>query len=139
MLAKIAAIRLMVLFCPGISGLASFLSPQQVALSSQSSKHQSVREPVPFTLHEELPHQGAGKTAVPATRVMLATRGAPPLEICWSVSDEKSSESVASSRSLSFHWELQSWAVSDQPSWISNFVFLIKMGFTMLARLVSNS
>ena len=106
--AKIAAIRLMELFCLGISGLASFLSLQQAALPSQSSKHRSVREPVLFTLHEELPRQGTGKTAAPATKVVLATRGAPPLEICWSVSEENSSESVASSRSLSFHWELQS-------------------------------
>ena len=106
--AKIAVIRLMVLFCPGISGLASFLSLQQVALPSQSSKHRSVREPVPFTLHEELPHQGAGKTAAPATRVALVTRGASPLEICGSVSNKNLSESVVSSCSLSFHWELQS-------------------------------
>ena len=114
----------MVLFCPGISGLASFLSLQQADLPSRSSKHQSVREPVPFTLHEELLHQGAGKTAAPATRVTLATHGAPPLEICWSVSNENWSESVASSSSLSFHWELQSRAVSDQPSWIVRIIIM---------------
>ena len=74
---------------------------------------------LPFTLHEELPCRGSGKTAAPATRVALATRGAPPLGIFWSVSDENSSEGVASSRSLHFHWELQSRTVSDQPSWIS--------------------
>ncbi|KAK2096660.1 hypothetical protein P7K49_025694 [Saguinus oedipus] len=108
----------MVLFCLGISGLASFLSPQQAALPSGSSKHQSVGGPVLFTVHEELLRQGDDKTAAPATEVALATRGAPPLEIFWSVGDENSSENVASSRFLSFRWELQSRAVSDQPSWI---------------------
>ena len=49
---------------------------------------------------------------------MLATRGAPPLGIFWSVSDKKLSESVVFSRSLRFHWELQSRDVSNQPSWI---------------------
>ncbi|KAK2081588.1 hypothetical protein P7K49_039565 [Saguinus oedipus] len=117
-LAKTAAIRLMVLFCLGISGLASFLSPQQAALPSRSSKHQSVEEPVPLTVHEELTRRGDDKTASPATEVRLVTRGAPPLEILWSVGDENFSENVASSRSTSFHWELQSRAVSDQPSWI---------------------
>ncbi|KAK2081389.1 hypothetical protein P7K49_040375, partial [Saguinus oedipus] len=47
----------------------------------RSSKHQSVGKPVPFTVHEELPCRGDSKTAVLATRVTLATRGAPPLEI----------------------------------------------------------
>ncbi|KAK2081199.1 hypothetical protein P7K49_040131, partial [Saguinus oedipus] len=47
----------------------------------RSSKHQSVGEPVPFTVHKELPRQCDSKTAVPATRVTLATCGAPPLEI----------------------------------------------------------
>ena len=68
----------MVLFCPGISGLASLLSPQQAALTSRSSNLRSVGEAVPFALHEELL---PGKTAVAATRVELATRGAPPLGI----------------------------------------------------------
>ncbi|KAK2121318.1 hypothetical protein P7K49_002704 [Saguinus oedipus] len=81
----------MVLFCLGISGLASFLSPQQAALPSRSSKHQSVGEPVPLTVHEELLRQGDDKTAVPATEVALVTRGAPPLEM-WSVGDENSSK-----------------------------------------------
>ncbi|KAK2082312.1 hypothetical protein P7K49_040541, partial [Saguinus oedipus] len=94
---KTTAIRLMVLFCLGISGLASFLSPQQVALPSQSSKHQSVGEPVPLTLHEELPCQSDDKTAALATEVVLATRRAPLLEILWSVGDENYSENVVSS------------------------------------------
>ena len=83
-----------------------------------SSKPRSEGEPVPFTLHQELPRQGAGETTAPATRVALATRGAPPLGIFCSVSDKNLSESVASSCSLSFHWELQSRDVSDRPSWI---------------------
>ncbi|KAK2081522.1 hypothetical protein P7K49_039965 [Saguinus oedipus] len=108
----------MVLFCLGISGLASFLSPQQVALPSRSSKLQSVGEPVLLTVHEELPCQGDDKTTALATEVVLATRGAPPLEIFWSVGNENSFENVAFLRSLNFHWELQSRAVSDWPSWI---------------------
>ncbi|KAK2080980.1 hypothetical protein P7K49_040698, partial [Saguinus oedipus] len=90
--AKTAAIKLMVLFCLEISGLASFLSPEQAALTSWSSKHQSVGEPVPLTVHEELPRRGDDKTAAPATEVALATCGAPPLEIFWSVGDENFSE-----------------------------------------------
>ena len=87
---------------------------------------------LPFTLYEELLHRGASKTAAPATKVVLVTRGSPPLGIFWSVSNKNSSESVASSCSLRFHWELQSRAVSNQPSWIfffCNFVFLLEMGF----------
>ncbi|KAK2116464.1 hypothetical protein P7K49_007090 [Saguinus oedipus] len=108
----------MVLFCLGISGRASSLSPQ-AALPSRSSKHQSVGEPDPLTVHKELPRRGDGKTTALATEVALATRGAPPLEIFWSMGDEKFSENVASSSFPSFHCELQSRAVSDQPSWIS--------------------
>ncbi|KAK2103547.1 hypothetical protein P7K49_017403 [Saguinus oedipus] len=67
-----------------ISNIKVIGSPQQAALPSQSSKHQSVGEPVPFTLHEELPCRDDGKTAAPATRVALSTHGAPPLEIFWS-------------------------------------------------------
>ena len=71
----------MVLFCPGISGLVSLLSPQQAALTSRSSKLWSVGEAVPLALREELLRRDAGKTAAAATRVALATRGAPPLGI----------------------------------------------------------
>ena len=69
------------LFCPGISGLASLLSPQQVALTSRSSKLRSVGEAVPLALHEELLRRDTGKTAAAATRVALVTHGAPPLGI----------------------------------------------------------
>uniref|UniRef100_A0A2K5RTK9 Telomere repeat-binding factor dimerisation domain-containing protein n=1 Tax=Cebus imitator TaxID=2715852 RepID=A0A2K5RTK9_CEBIM len=58
--------------------------------------------------HFKPPHRGTGKTAAPATKVALATRGAPLLGISWSVSNKNSPESVVSSRSLCFHWELQS-------------------------------
>ena len=71
----------MVLFCPGISGLAFLLSPQRAALTSRSSKLQSVGEAVPLALHEELLLRDAGKTTALATRVVLATCGAPPLGI----------------------------------------------------------
>ncbi|KAK2081811.1 hypothetical protein P7K49_040373, partial [Saguinus oedipus] len=107
---KTTAIRLMVLFCLGISVLAFFLSPQQAALPSWSSKHQSVEEPVPVTVHEELPCQGDDKTAAPATEVTLATRQDAPLEIFWSVGDKNSSENVVSSRFPSFNWEVVSRA-----------------------------
>ena len=93
---------------------------------SGSSKPRSEGEPVPFTLHQELPHRGASETAAPATRVMLATRGVPPLGIFCSVSSQNLSESVASSHSLRFHWELQSQDVSDRPSWIIPRYFLYK-------------
>ena len=71
----------MVLFCSGISGLASLLSPQQAALPSRSSKLRSVGEAVPLALHEELLRREARKTAAAATRAVLATRRAPPLGI----------------------------------------------------------
>ncbi|KAK2088034.1 hypothetical protein P7K49_033941 [Saguinus oedipus] len=108
----------MVLFGLGVSGMVSFLSPQ-VALPSQSSKHQSVGKPVTLTVHEELPCQDDDKTAALATEIALATRGAPPQEIFWSVGNENSFENMVSSRFPSFHWELQSRAVSDHPYWIS--------------------
>ncbi|KAK2096093.1 hypothetical protein P7K49_025127, partial [Saguinus oedipus] len=99
--------------------LASFVSPQQAALLSGSSKYQSVGESVWLTVYEELPRQGDDKTDAPATEVMLATRGAPPLKNFWFVGDDNSSENVASSRFPSYNWELQSRAISEQPSWIS--------------------
>ncbi|KAK2116466.1 hypothetical protein P7K49_007092 [Saguinus oedipus] len=110
---------LMELFCLGIYGLASFLSPKQASLPSRNSKHQSVGEPVPLTVHEELLHQGDEKTAALPKEVALVTRWAPPLEIFWSVGNENSSENVAFSRFPSFRWELQSQVASNQPSWIS--------------------
>ncbi|KAL0600875.1 LOW QUALITY PROTEIN: Histone demethylase UTY [Plecturocebus cupreus] len=45
------------------------------------SKRRSKGTLVPFTLHREPPRRSVGKTATPATRVELATHGAPPLGI----------------------------------------------------------
>ena len=90
----------MVLFCPGISSRL---------LCTKSCR--------------------ASKTTALATGVTLVTHGAPPLGFFWSVSDENSSESVASSHSLCLHWEKQSRTVSDQPSWISVHVFLLGLLF----------
>ncbi|KAK2118286.1 hypothetical protein P7K49_005173 [Saguinus oedipus] len=56
---------------------------KRATLSSRSSERRSEGEPVPFILHQELPCRGADKTAAPATRVVLATRRAPPLGIFW--------------------------------------------------------
>ncbi|KAK2108379.1 hypothetical protein P7K49_013544 [Saguinus oedipus] len=75
---------------PAAGNMGNKLPPSRGWMTS--SKHQSVEEPVQFTLHEELPCRGDGKTAALATRVVLATPGAPPLEIFWSVSDKNSSE-----------------------------------------------
>ena len=68
-----------------------------------SSKPRSEGEPALFTLLQELLRQGASETTAPATRVALATRVVPPLEIFCSVSDLNLSESVASSSSLRFN------------------------------------
>ncbi|KAL0612280.1 Histone demethylase UTY [Plecturocebus cupreus] len=51
----------------------------------QSAKHHPEGDSVPFTPHQEPPSRGAGKKAAPAERVTLATRGAPPLGMSWSV------------------------------------------------------
>ena len=67
-----------------------------------SSKPQSEGEPALFTLLRELPRQGAGEIAAPATRVARVTHVVPPLGIFCSVSDQNLSESVASSSSLRF-------------------------------------
>ncbi|KAL0594342.1 LOW QUALITY PROTEIN: hypothetical protein AAY473_036742 [Plecturocebus cupreus] len=45
----------------------------------------SKRDSVPFTPHQEPPSRGAGKKAASAERVTLATHGAPPLGMSWSV------------------------------------------------------
>ncbi|KAL0592863.1 E3 ubiquitin-protein ligase RNF13 [Plecturocebus cupreus] len=45
----------------------------------------SKRRTVPFTLNQELLSRGASKTAAPAETVALATHGAPPLGVSWSV------------------------------------------------------
>ncbi|KAL0620388.1 hypothetical protein AAY473_008713 [Plecturocebus cupreus] len=50
-----------------------------------SSKHHPKGDPVPFTLHQEPLGRGTSKTAVAAERVALATHGAPPLGMSWSM------------------------------------------------------
>ncbi|KAL0605233.1 hypothetical protein AAY473_021831 [Plecturocebus cupreus] len=87
-LAKTAALKFVVPFCPGVSSLASqslFHSAGWTALTFQSSKHHPKGDSVPFTPHQEPPSRDAGKKAAPAERVTLATRGAPPLGMSWSV------------------------------------------------------
>ncbi|KAL0610924.1 Protein GVQW1 [Plecturocebus cupreus] len=87
-LAKTAALKFVVHFCPGVSGLASqslFQSAGWTALTSQSAKHHPKGDSVPFTPHQEPLSRDAGKKAAPAERVTLATRGAPPLGMSWSV------------------------------------------------------
>ena len=56
--------------------------------------------PSPAYSAQELLHRGTGKTAMPATRVTLATHGAPPLGISWSVGNKNLSGSVASTHSV---------------------------------------
>ncbi|KAL0601133.1 hypothetical protein AAY473_027326, partial [Plecturocebus cupreus] len=58
------------------------------ALTSQSAKHHPKGDSVPFTPHQEPPSRGAGKKAAPAERVALATCGAPPLGMSWSVGSQ---------------------------------------------------
>ncbi|KAL0588100.1 hypothetical protein AAY473_039109, partial [Plecturocebus cupreus] len=65
------------------------------------------------------PVHSALRSAVPAKRVVLATRVAPSLGISQSVGIKNSSAIAASTRSLRFHWELQSRAAATRPSWIS--------------------
>ena len=48
-------------------------------MPSRGSKPQSEGEPVLFTLCRALPRRGAGGTAAPTTRVLLATLVFPPL------------------------------------------------------------
>ncbi|KAL0588805.1 LINE-1 retrotransposable element ORF1 protein [Plecturocebus cupreus] len=93
-LAKTAALKFVVLFCPGVSGLASqslFQSAGWTALTSQSAKPHPKGDSVPFTPHQEPPSRGAGKKAAPAERVTLATRGAPPLGMSWSMGSKNPS------------------------------------------------
>ncbi|KAL0626335.1 putative uncharacterized protein CCDC28A-AS1, partial [Plecturocebus cupreus] len=68
---------------PGLSN--SPTSTGWTALTSQSAKHHPKGDSVPFTPHQEPPSRGAGKKATPAKRVALATSGAPPLGMSWSV------------------------------------------------------
>ncbi|KAL0630109.1 Guanylate cyclase soluble subunit alpha-2, partial [Plecturocebus cupreus] len=92
-LAKTAALKFVVPFCPGSRSGSSvlFQSPGWTALTSQSAKHHPKGDSVPFTPHQEPPSRGASKKAAPAERVTLATRGAPPLGMSWSVGSKNPS------------------------------------------------
>ncbi|KAL0624244.1 Zinc finger protein [Plecturocebus cupreus] len=74
------------------------------ALPSQSSKHNPKGDSVPFTLHQEPPSRGASKKAAPAKRVALATRGAPPLGMSWSVGSKNLSTESYSAAQARVQW-----------------------------------
>ncbi|KAL0609519.1 Histone demethylase UTY [Plecturocebus cupreus] len=93
-------------------GSAVLLSPQLFQLLFSLWGWDQPSPSIPYTPHREVPPWGMGKTATPAKRVTLATRVAPLPGISQSVSNKNSSESVASTHSLRFHWELQSRAAA---------------------------
>ncbi|KAL0598695.1 LOW QUALITY PROTEIN: hypothetical protein AAY473_031193 [Plecturocebus cupreus] len=124
-LAKTAGLKFVVPFCPGVSGLASqslFQSAGWTALTSQSAKHPPKGDSVPFTPHQEPPSRGAGKKAAPAERVTLATRGAPPLGMSWSVGSKNVS-----------HFGRPKWvdnlkpAIQDKPGQHGEILSLLKI------------
>ncbi|KAL0614204.1 Microtubule-associated tumor suppressor 1-like protein, partial [Plecturocebus cupreus] len=72
----------------------------------KSSKHHPKGDSVPVTPHQEPPSRGAGKKATPVKRVVLVTRGPPPLGMPWSmgsknVSGSASKPTTTSGRNLS--------------------------------------
>ena len=77
--------------------------PHRGAITAAAGLWCPAGEPALFTLLRELPVRGAGETAAPATRVVLATHVVPPLGIFCSVSDQNLSESVALSSSPCLH------------------------------------
>ncbi|KAL0599815.1 SWI/SNF complex subunit SMARCC1 [Plecturocebus cupreus] len=94
-------------------------------------------EPIrPYTPHREARFWGTSKTATPAKRVTLATHVAPLPGISWSVGNKNS---LGQSSSLSF---LSSGDYRSSSPRGASFCILCRhkrQGFTMLARLVSNS
>ncbi|KAL0615212.1 Histone demethylase UTY [Plecturocebus cupreus] len=73
------------------------LSPQRFQLLFSLWGWDQPSPTIPYTPHREAPRWGAGKTAVPAKRVALATRVAPLLGISRSVGNKNSSENGVSS------------------------------------------
>ncbi|KAL0588992.1 LINE-1 retrotransposable element ORF1 protein [Plecturocebus cupreus] len=78
------------------------LSAGWTAPPSQSSKHHPKGNSVLLTPHEERPSLGAGKKAMPAERVALATHGAPPLGMSWSVGSKNLSSPYINYNYLKF-------------------------------------
>ncbi|KAL0583137.1 hypothetical protein AAY473_040623 [Plecturocebus cupreus] len=70
---------------------------------------------VPFTPHQEPPSRGAGKKAAPAERVTLATRGAPPLGMSWSVGSKNPSMESCSVTRSTLNSQVQAILLSQPP------------------------
>ncbi|KAL0601552.1 hypothetical protein AAY473_027746 [Plecturocebus cupreus] len=124
----------------GLKLLGSSDSPASASQNAGiigSSKYHPKGDSVPFTPHQELPSRGASKKAAPAKKVVLATRGAPPLGMSWSSLTllpklEYNGTNLA-------HCNLCFLGSSvDHHNWLI-FVFLEDLGFAMLAKLISNS
>ncbi|KAL0628709.1 Serine/threonine-protein kinase Nek4 [Plecturocebus cupreus] len=79
---------------PASASRVSRITAGWTALTSQSAKHHPKGDSVPSTPHQEPPSRDAGKKAAPAERVTLATHGAPPLGMSWSVGSKNLSTSL---------------------------------------------
>ncbi|KAL0600318.1 LOW QUALITY PROTEIN: hypothetical protein AAY473_030195 [Plecturocebus cupreus] len=93
-------------------------------------KHHPKGDSVPFTPHQEPPSRGAGKKAAPAERVTLATRGAPPLGMSWSVGSKNPSVQSDPSTSTSL---VTGAAGTRYNTWLIKKVF-VEMGSHYVAQ-----
>ncbi|KAK2107581.1 hypothetical protein P7K49_012746 [Saguinus oedipus] len=112
----------------GISGLAS--------LPSWSSKHRTEGEPVPFTLHQALPHRGAGKTAVPATESRWRPVGLLHCESsgpAWAPVQFRGEEGEL----LSSMWNWSSGYSADRGAWLKGHVLIGEMATVLVLTLVA--